>query len=436
MKTNTKTQRQPIFTAEGAKAQHITHELELRRSVLSNLLWEKTFYEDGIDIAERIAKTIPLVAPDKVANIAIEAREKMKLRHVPLLIVREMARQPKHKAFVSTTLARVIQRADELSEFVSLYWKDGKQPLSNQVKVGLASAFTKFNGYNLAKYNRDLDIKLRDVLFLCHAKPKDKEQDELWKQLISDKLEVTDTWETNLSAGKDKKETFTRLIAEGKLHSLALLRNLRNCYESGVDEAIIFKALTEMRTDRVLPFRFISAARAVPQWEDKIEPVMMKCLLNHEKLSGKTKLLIDVSGSMDGKLSEKSEVSRMDTASALAILLREISDCDVYTFSNKLVQIPARHGFALRDAITHSQDHSGTYLGDAVTKLNTTDYDRLIVITDEQSHDTVGKPKNKGYMINVASEQNGVGYGAWTHIDGFSEAIIDYILEYEKLAMV
>ena len=45
---------------------------------------------------------------------------------------------------------------------------------------------------------------------------------------------------------------------------------------------------------------------------------------------------------------------------------------------------------------------------------------------------TVNNSKNKGYMINVASYRNGVGYGKWTHIDGFSESIIDYIREYEK----
>lgn len=28
-----------------------------------------------------------------------------------------------------------------------------------------------------------------------------------------------------------------------------------------------------------------------------------------------------------------------------------------------------------------------------------------------------------GYMANVASYQHGVGHGAWTRVDGFSEAI-------------
>jgi hypothetical protein len=35
-------------------------------------------------------------------------------------------------------------------------------------------------------------------------------------------------------------------------------------------------------------------------------------------------------------------------------------------------------------------------------------------------------------MINVASYRCGVGYGKWTHIDGWSEAVVDYIREYER----
>lgn len=30
-------------------------------------------------------------------------------------------------------------------------------------------------------------------------------------------------------------------------------------------------------------------------------------------------------------------------------------------------------------------------------------------------------------MINVASYRNGVGYGKWTHIDGFSEGVLKFI---------
>jgi 60 kDa SS-A/Ro ribonucleoprotein len=127
-------------------------------------------------------------------------------------------------------------------------------------------------------------------------------------------------------------------------------------------------------------------------------------------------------------------MQRTDAAYGLAVLLREIGEkVAVFSFSNSLVEVPARRGFALRDAIDASQGHSATYLGKAVDSLNQKErYDRLIVITDEQAHDTVPAPKGKGYVINVASNKNGVGYGKWTHIDGWSESVVEYIRTLEQ----
>ena len=198
---------------EGAPARHLAPELQLRRSVLACLLWESQFYEDGIEIAGRIAELVPKVQAEKVAALAVEAREQMKLRHVPLLIVREMARHAAHRRLVAETLERVIQRADELAEFVAIYWKDGRVPLSAQVKKGLAAAFPKFDEYQLAKYDRGGPIKLRDVLFLSHAKPRDAAQAGVWKKLVWGRLATPDTWEVALSAsgkegGADKREAW------------------------------------------------------------------------------------------------------------------------------------------------------------------------------------------------------------------------------------
>ncbi len=84
-------------THEGAPARNLSTELQLRRSVLACLLWESQFYEDGVEIAGRIAELVPKVAAEKVAALAVEAREQMKLRHAPLLLVREMARHATHR---------------------------------------------------------------------------------------------------------------------------------------------------------------------------------------------------------------------------------------------------------------------------------------------------------------------------------------------------
>ena len=431
-----------LRTHEGAPARIITPEQTLRRSVLSCMLWENEFYEDGVQIAGRIHELVPQVAPEKVASLAVEARERMKLRHAPLLLVREMARHATHRGLVAETLARVIQRADELSEFVAIYWAGGRQPLSAQVKKGLAAAFGKFDEYALAKYDRAGAVRLRDVLFLSHARPVDEAQAALWKRLAENELATPDTWEVALSAaghgeGADKKAVWERLLAERKLGALALLRNLRNLHTAGVSEELVLAALASLKTDRVLPFRFLAAARNAPQWEQPLEDAMFRALDGRAaRLAGHTVLLVDVSGSMETTISSRSEMRRTDAAYGLAILLREIAEkATIYTFSNQAKLVPSRRGMALRDALDQSQPHGGTYLGAALKQVEAdckNGFDRLVVITDEQSHDRVPAPHGNGYVINVASARNGVGYGEWTHIDGWSEAVVDYIAELES----
>ena len=160
-----------------------------------------------------------------------------------------------------------------------------------------------------------------------------------------------------------------------------------------------------MNAQRVLPFRFLAAARYAPQWEEALEQAMLASVAAQEKLPGRTVLLVDVSGSMTAPLSRRSEMQRTDAAYGLAVLLREIGEkVAVYSFSDQLVEVPARRGFALRDAIDTSQRHNGTYLGKAVEELHRVRanhnerYDRLIVVTDEQAHDTVPNPKVNGYV--------------------------------------
>jgi len=420
-------------THEGGPAAFLSLEAQLERSVLACLLWEDNFYEDGVAIAERIKILAAGCPADFVARLAVKAREEGRLRHAPLWLARELARHPE-KPKMAETLARVIQRADEPAEFLALYWREGRQPLSKQVKLGLARALQKFDAYQLAKYNRDGAVKLRDVLFLSHARPRDEAQAVAWRQLAGGNLPSPDTWEVALSGGADKKKAFTRLLGEGKLGYLALLRNLRNMVEAGVEEGLIREAILRGAAGtRVLPFRFIAAARAVPRLEATLDQALKLALAGRSKLAGRTLVLVDVSGSMEVALSGKSELSRLDAAGALAVLFAEMSaEVRVFSFSDDLVEVPPRRGLALVDALRHSQDNSGTMLGEAVAKLNHETADRLIVLTDEQSADQVPAPAGRGYMINVASHARGVGYGPWTHVDGFSEAVVQYVQALES----
>lgn len=431
MRLNTAQAIPKTYTHEGAPAKRITAEQELRRSVLSCLLWEREFYESGEDIVARILRLAAEVPREAVANLAVEARERFHLRHVPLILLVSLIKRG--GAAVAEAIAATIQRPDEMAELLAIYWKDGKKPLAKQLQRGLAMAFGKFDEYALAKYDREGPVRLRDVLFLCHAKPDSPEREGLYKRVAERQLAIPDTWEVALSGGADKRETFTRLISEGQLGYLALLRNLRNMTAANVDPQLIAQAIIARKgARRVLPFRYVAAARACPQMEPYLDQALCEAVSEGPMLDGRTVVLVDVSGSMDVPLSAKSDLRRIDAAAALASVIS--GNLRVFTFSNQIAEVPPRRGMAGVDAVIKSQPHGATYLGAAVKIINTNvQHDRLIVITDEQSSDRVPDPVAKhAYMINVASAKNGVGYGRWTHIDGFSEAVIRFIAENER----
>lgn len=463
-------------THGGAQASRMTPMQELKRNVLACLLWEDTFYEGGGEAAKRIADLVPTLNAAEVAALAIQARNEYKLRHVPLFLVREMARHATHRKLVASTLQQIVQRPDELGEFLAMYWKDGKTPIAKQVKKGLSLAFRKFDEYQFSKWDREQKIRLRDVMFMTHPKPvpstgkwtkqqrqQAKQQqaadkvstavENLYKKIAEKALAAPETWESDAAAGVNMKENFETKLKSNKLGAAALLKNLRNFEKYGISRDLVTGALARCSVERILPFRFITAAKHAPVYEREIENAMLRCLEGMEKLPGKTVLIIDLSGSMDGSLSAKSELSRKDAAIALSILAQEMCE-KVYIYATagndcarvhatKLV--PARRGFGLKDAMNKANEEIG---GGGIFLKQCMDFvydqhkedgiDRVIVFTDEQDCDQKCNPATArllgkhNYIVNVSNNKNGVGYEKWTKIDGFSEATLKYILEVEK----
>jgi 60 kDa SS-A/Ro ribonucleoprotein len=456
MKVNAKATDYRTDTAQlaggfGALAAKQSPEALLRRAVLANLLWENVAYEGGASVADAIRTLIPQIEPSAVAAIAVEARTEQKLRHVPLLIAREMARLDTHKSLVGALLPQIILRADEITEFVALYWRDGKQPLSKQVKIGLARAFDQFNAYNLAKYNRDTQVKLRDVLFLTHAKP-GQGREEVYRQLATNTLPVPDTWEVALSSGADKKATWERLITEGKLRSLAFVRNLRNMEQVGVSSEVIAQGFAALNPEWLLPLNYLAAAKAAPRWQRELEDCMLRGLAQAPKLPGYSVLVIDVSGSMGEAISARSDFTRLDAGAAMAVLGAEMCErVAVYATAGSdyhrihaTERIASCRGFALSDALTQAATRLG---GGGIFTRQCLEYiatqeretpDRVMIFSDSQDCDfpdrRIPRPFGKrNYIVDVSAHTRGINYeGVWTaEISGWSEHFLSYIAALE-----
>ena len=372
----------------GGEAFALTPELELYTAVVTASLSDK-FYETANERIKRIAELVGKCDARFVAQLAVYARREMNLRSVPLFLVVELAKHHSGDNLVSRTIEKVVLRADEIMELLHCYqWRNSQNTtcteasapkkklakLSHQIQVGLQRAFNNFDEYQFAKYDRNnLEVKLRDALFIVHPKAKDDAQQKLFDKITSKTLETPYTWETELSAlgqhefesDVDKQMAFTKkweeLIDSGKLGYMAMLRNLRNFLENGISRESLTDVANRLSDEREVirskqfPFRFLSAYREVKRVENKKTQVMFEALekaalattqdngaedrlllLNalekavlatSNNIAGfdeHTRVLLacDVSGSMYSPISPKSSVKNYDIGLVLAMLLK------------------------------------------------------------------------------------------------------------------
>ena len=474
MKTNVKKTNPNAY---GNQTRELTAYEKLQRSAINCLLWEDTFYEDGESIADRIKKYMKQVTPEQARSLLKEAKVDNKLRHMPLFLLVNMA---KNGYLTAEDVANTITRVDDMSELLSLYWStDWKDSTGNTVKnkhtvpksivKGIQKALPKFDEYQLAKYRGDrYDVSLKTVIKMTHPKPENAEMEALWGRAINGNLTTPDTWEvglTNCHTPAEKKEFWTRMLTEktekgfNKLGALALIRNLRNMQSVNVDEDNIRSALGSASMSKILPFQLVTAARYAPQLEDVLETKLLESIDSMEKLEGDTVVLLDTSGSMRSPLSGKGETTCQDVAASMGAIIRGVCNKSIiYTFQEDIQAVPSgRKGFALIDCVRRAPSGGTSVIdctNDAVRLYKESHNGkypaRVIVVTDEQTNsDGTGRswrrgttvkldnlPSNcNGYIINVGTYENGVGYNNscnYVHINGWSENVLKYISAYEK----
>ena len=343
---------------EGAKAYAMAPELELYSAVVTASLSD-SFYEKQDERVDRIAKLIGKVSPEFVARLAVYTRTEMHLRSIPLLLLVELAKIHNGDDLVARAVEKTVLRADEIMELLMCYqWRNPSNDarkklakLSRQLQNGLQHAFNRFDEYQFAKYDRDnLEVKLRDALFLVHPKAKDEQQQVIFDKIVNRQLEIPYTWETELSAlGQQKFESdearamafamkWQELIESGKLGYMALMRNLRNILQSDVPVNAVQRVCNrlsdavQVAKSKQLPFRYLSAYREIEKVNSANTPMMMNALeaavkcsaSNIEGFDDNTRVLLasDVSGSMWSPISQRSTVRNFDIGLLLSMLLR------------------------------------------------------------------------------------------------------------------
>ena len=356
MKFNFKAKATTTTNHEGAKAFKMGPKLELYAAVATAGLNDQ-FYEASDEKLARLRELIARNDDDFVAKLAVYAREQMYMRSVPLVLLVEMAKKHRGDGLVGRLAARVIQRADEITEVLSYYTMSNDRAgmkqlnkLSKQLQKGLAEAFNKFDEYQFAKYNKDAQVKLKDALFLLHPKAKDEAQQLLFDKIAKDGLQTPYTWEVEFSAlGQKSYDTaelkqaalmakWEELVFSNKMGYMATLRNLRNMLEANISKEALDKVCKYLADagavakSKQLPFRFLSAYRELKELKsgrvsmvlDALETAAMHSAANIAGYDENTRVVIaaDVSGSMQKTISAKSKIQNFDIGLMLAMLLQ------------------------------------------------------------------------------------------------------------------
>lgn len=423
---------------------------------VTNMVGEDSFYEAAEERDKRFASLIHDVVQldggiEWLAGFWPWLRTETHLRTAPIVGAIETARAMKVLGRMGgrDMVASVLQRADEPGEALAYFRSRYGRSVPFNVKKGIALAARRlYNERSLLKYDTPSHgYRFGDVIDVTHPKPEGPAQAALFRHaldrrhghgqnledipeelamvrankimrgrmpeawLISENLRTAGmTWEDALSAVGDKlpkARVWSAVIPN--MGYMALLRNLRNFDEAGLDPASAdyvadkIASVEEVRRSKQLPMRFLTAYWNVPsnRWAWPLEQALEICLDNVPKLRGRTLILVDTSTSMHSPFSRASEINRWHVAAVFGVALaRRCDQADVYSFSSTAKFWDDPHGAHTKEfplvpgeSLLKSLDrfkNGGWFLeGGTDTALalrqEYTGHDRVVILTDEQA---------------------------------------------------
>jgi hypothetical protein len=454
----------------GGEAYSQSAKLELVSILLTSFV-QDTFYKSSSDNLNRVKELLKKVDPKFAAQAAIFARRQWGMRSITHVLASELAPYTSGQSWSKNFYDQVINRVDDMTEILSYYLThntDKKSPkFPSALKRGFASAFDRFDNYQLSKYlAKDKEVKLVDVVNLVHPIPSSKNAEAL-SQLIAGELKNTATWEAKLSqAGQKaeneedlsnlKSEAWGELLTTRKLGYFALLRNLRNILSQAPN--FLGLALSQLQDEKlitnskVLPFRFATAYEEIGKLtQTKETRDTLVAISNALDISVRNVpkfenalVVIDVSGSMAGRPAE--------IASLFGAIIAKANNCDVMTFSTSAQYVkydPTNSVLGIRNSFRFSG--GGTNFQDIFVKANKK-YSHVILLSDMQGwigHNTPTRTfndyKNRYGANPFVYSWDLAGYGTLQFpenkvfaLAGFSEKVFDIMsqLESDRQALV
>ncbi|MFI5984861.1 TROVE domain-containing protein [Streptomyces sp. NPDC051555] len=375
----------------------------------------------------------------------------------------------------------VLRRADEPGELLAYWTAVHGRNVPKPVKRGVADAVRRlYSASSLLKYDTATKgFRFGDVLNLVHAVPDPAKpwQGELFRYALDRRHHpdsaVLPEGARTLAAHQalmelpvaERRAVVTgpggaeRLAAAGmtwealagwlqgpldaaaweavipSMGTMALLRNLRNFDGAGVGDEVA-ASVAERISDpeavarsRQFPFRFLAAYQHAPslRWAYPLERALGHSLAAVPALPGRTLVLVDRSGSMWSRLSDRSQLNRADAAAVFgAALALRAADADLVEFGTGSAPVPYAAGESVLKVLERFGDLGGTNTTEAVRR-HYAGHDRVLIVTDEQAaRHRAGDPTEQVpaevpvYTWNLAGYQVGHGPsgGANRHVFG------------------
>ncbi|WP_072690737.1 TROVE domain-containing protein [Rhodococcus marinonascens] len=454
-------------TFEGGNGYTRDARSELFLLAVTNMVGENTFYEPEHDRDGRFVELVHEVTlsdPEWTARMIGWLRRDAHLRSAAVVAAAEFVRarlgagvHGRNRAVISSAL----ERADEPGEILAYWISRHSRSIPKPVKRGVADAAARlYSERSLLKWDSDArDVRFGDVIELTHASPTAAWQSELFRHAIDRRQGRDNAVPAGLSMLCERAalaalplekrravlRTPERLSAAGmtweslagwlqgpmdsaawqamipSMGYAALLRNLRNFDESGIDDHIAERVATriadpgEVAKSRQLPMRLLAAYRNAPslRWGHALERALGASLSAVPSLPGRTLVLVDRSGSMFySRISARSELTRADAAAVFGTVLAARAErANLVEFGTGSRYVSFKHLPVLR-VVDSFGNLGGTDTPSAVRKYYR-GHDRVVIVTDEQStwgdsakHVPADVPV---YTWNVAGYRHGHG---------------------------
>lgn len=436
-------------TYEGGEAFLRDEKSELFLLAVVNFYGQNTFYEKASDRDKRYADLIHKVAvedPEWLVDMLSWLRgPEGNIRTAALVGAAEFVKarlrvtSAAGKGLNRQVIRNVLQRADEPGELLAYWTSRYGRRIPKPIKRGVRDAVQRlYTEYSLLKYDTNSKgWRFGDVIDMVRPVPVDDKQNALFRYAIerrhnrdneiAESLEMVRTnaqlrsstnpeawlnqdslklagmtWEDALSAvgsKVDKGKLWESIIPS--MGYMALLRNIRNFDESGVSDKVAQTVIERLQDpeqvakSRQFPFRFYSAHRAAPsqRWGYALDKALTACMSNLPEFKGRTLILVDTSGSMQGtNYSENSQVRYVDNAAlfGVALALRN-PGADLRGFASGEFDHQVRKGGSvLREMERFTRrigevGHGTDIVGAVTRSLQRKDYDRIVILTDMQT---------------------------------------------------